>query len=145
MQPEISLKKTLITVFDMCAHRHSWRSWASNLQEQFIRRMLPCSPVWQMSLKRSKFLGIWPWLWNDIANISWLQFAVSLVAGTELLEVPGSLSSLPSPPFHSSTLWQDQGSHNTCQRQTCRSHLTNKILAHWFCPKHFFFLHLVMI
>lgn len=60
MQPEISLKKKLTTVPNMCAHRHTWRSWASNLQEQFIRRLLPCSPVWQMSLKRRKFLGIWP-------------------------------------------------------------------------------------
>lgn len=126
MQPEISLEETLITVPNMCVHRHTWRSWESNLQEEFFRRMLPCSPVWQMSLKRRKFLRIWPSLWNDITKIFWLKFAVSLVAGVELLEVPGSPSSFPSP-YHTSTLWQEQGSYNTCQRQTCRSHLTNII------------------
>lgn len=112
---------------NVCAHRHTGRIWVSNLQEQFIKGMLPCPPVWQMSLKRSKFLEIWPLLRNDITNTFWLQFAVSLVAGVELLEVPGSPSWLPSPTSHTSTLWQEQGSHNTCQRQTCRSHLTNKI------------------
>lgn len=129
----------------MCAHRHTWRSWASNLQEQFIRRMLPCSPVWQMFLKRSKFLGIWPSLWNGIANIFWLQFAVSLVAGTKLPEIPVSPSSRPSPPSHTSSFVAGPGitQHLSETDLQIPSHKQN--LTHWFYPNQLFFLQLVMI
>ena len=73
-----------------------------------------------------------------------LRGTVSSAAGTELPEVPASPSLLPSPPSQTPTSWQEQESHNTCQRRTHRSHLTNKIW-HTVPAQNIFSLKLVMI
>lgn len=53
-------------------------------------------------------------------------------------------NSLPSPSSQTPTSWQEQESHDTSQRKTCESHLTNKIW-HTAPARNLFSLRLVMI
>lgn len=65
------------------------------------------------------------------------------MAGIEVLEAPGSPSSLASP-YHTSTLWQEQGSHNTVKDSPADPNSQTKF-GTLILPKTYFFLKLVMI